>query len=206
MKEKKMLLISISFLILINIFALVRFYRFKRQCMAHIINNSNQVSNEVDDEIRSYKINFVTNILNSNSKLENIMIKDSLNNLMPITDVFEEGQKCILVCRFSEFYCESCVSFSLQMILGHIESIGVKNVLFLGNHRNNKIFNQTKPLYRIDDKKTYNTPFFNIPVEEIGHPYFFVLDSNLQISNVFIPNKTLPNISNEYLENIKSIF
>jgi len=172
------------------------------------VEKSNNLMQTVDenDELLTLRLNFTTNILNSNLQLENIFIKDSINILLPINEVFDEKQKYILVCRFSEHHCESCVNYSLKMMTSWIDSIGNGNVLFLGNHRNNRIFNRVIPLYGIKDLSTFNAPAFNIPIEEIGYPYYFLLDRNLQITNVFIPDKATPNITNEYLKNIKLKF
>ena len=158
------------------------------------------------DELQTLKLNLAMNILNSDLQMENIMIKDSLSNTVPVSDVFDESQKYLFVCRFSKLHCESCVNYSIQVLKNWVESIGVENVLFLGDYRNNKIFNKEKPLYGIQDMKTYNAPAFDIPAEELGYPYYFVLDRNLQIINLFIPDKATPNITNEYLKMIKTKF
>lgn len=205
MKERAFLILIIISLIAINGFSLFRFYRFKLQS-----NKDNAISfkneNRESDELYSYKLNFMTNILNSNLQLDNIMIKDSLNSIIPMKEAFYHKQKQLLVCRFSQTYCESCVNFSILILRTWVDSIGVKNVMFLGNYRNNRIFNRTIPLYGIQGMKVYNGSEINIPAEKLGYPYYFVLDSNLQISNVFVPNKGLPDLTSKYLKNIHKRF
>ena len=72
--------------------------------------------------------------------------------------------------------------------------------------RNNRIFKREIPLYGIRDMDVYNTNTFNIPVEELGFPYYFILNSNLQISNVFIPDKATPSITNIFLKSVNKKF
>jgi hypothetical protein len=134
--------------------------------------------------------------------LEGIAVKDSLNNILPLQDVLKSDKGQTLVCRFSEFYCESCVNFSIQLFRHCIDSIGKNNVLFLGSHRNNKIFNSTKPLYGIHNMNVYNVANLNIPAEKLGYPYYFVLNSDMTIANVFVPDKATPVITIDYLKKI----
>ena len=197
MKEKTFYILIIVALLAINGFTLVRFYKIKQQSNVLL----NQESNK-SDELNSYKINFAVNILNSNYHLDNVIIKDSLNNILSLKELFKDKQEQLLVCRFSQMHCESCVNSSIQILRNRIDSIGTNKVVFLGNHRNNKIFNRVIPLYKIQDMRVYNCPAINIPVEKLGYPYYFILDKNLQISNVFVPDKAKPNITNKYLENI----
>ncbi len=204
MKEKTFLVLIIISLLAINGFALLRINKFKQKAMTERAMRYNDEKEK--DELITYKVNFTANILNSNLQLDNIIIKDSLSKIIPLKEIFNSKQKQILVFRFSQLNCESCVNSSIQILRKWVDSIGVKNVLFLGNHRNNKVFRKTIPLYSIQGMKVYNGPAINIPAEELGYPYYFVLDSSLQISNVFVPDKATPSITNKYLEYIKKKF
>lgn len=205
MKEKTFLILVIISLILINVFIIIRFYYFKHHEIANEAIYNNTVFNG-NDELHSYMLNFSTSILNSNLQLDGIMIKDTLDEIIPLTEAFNRGQKHILVCRFSKTHCESCVNFSIQKVRACVDSIGKDNVMFLGNYRNNRVFNKIIPLYGIEGLKVYNTSSLNIPVEELCYPYYFVLDESLRISNVFVPDKATPHISNNYLRNIQKVF
>jgi len=205
MEKDKLLIMIILSLFAINVFTLVCFFQFKHQKVVDDMIKCNQEDNE-RDELYAYKVNFTTNILNSNFKLDNVMIKDSINNIIPLKELFHSGRKQMLVCRFSKIHCESCVNFAIQNLRKWADSIGVKNVIFLGNYQNNKIFNRTKPLYGIHDMNVYNSSTFKIPAEELGYPYYFVLDSSLRISNVFVPDKAIPKITNRYLRNVQKKF
>lgn len=202
MKKEGFLKLIILSLIVANIFTLVCFRYLDREKLIDEIVYSNQES----DVLNSYILNFDTSILNSNLQLDSVMIKDSLSNIIPLKKVFNTGQKQLLVCRFSKMHCESCVNFSIQSIRKLVDSIGMKNVLFLGNYHSNKIFNREKPLYGIQGMNIYNASELKIPAEELGYPYYFLLNSRLQISNVFVPDKATPNVTNRYLENVQKKF
>jgi hypothetical protein len=158
---------------------------------------------EPSDELNVLRTNLSTEIENSNIRLNDILVKDSSDNVIPLQEFFKKGQNVILVYRFSEMNCESCVSYSIHTLLQWIDSIDKDNILFLGAYRNNKIFNRQKPLYGIHEFNVANTPNLNLPAENIGYPYYFVLDSTLNVSNLFVPDKGFPQLNNAYLKNIK---
>lgn len=85
-------------------------------------------------------------------------------------------------------------------MLLHSSFIEKENLLFLGSYENNRIFNREKKLYGIDTFKTYNALSLNIPLEELGFPYFFVLNENLTIFHIVIPDKNTPALTQKYLE------
>jgi len=194
--SKKWFIFIILALLTINIYTLIVIYRFKQ----HNVSENMKIS-EID-ELHTLQLNFETNIENNNIKLEDVSLKDSLGNLLSLNDIWKDGQKQIIVCRFSESYCESCVDFSIKMVLHWVESIGKENILFLGTYRNNRIFNKTKPMYNIHNLTVYNTVALNLPAEELGYPYYFILNSDMTISDLFVPDKVTPTITNNYLRMI----
>ncbi|MFV0506587.1 MAG: hypothetical protein ACK5L5_07750 [Bacteroidales bacterium] len=94
---------------------------------------------------------------------------------------------------------------SMEVLQKQGNTIGKENILILGNYRNNRIFYRTMEEYNIDYPNIYNTNSLDIPAETIDYPYFFILDKDLKISNVFVPDKGLPNITIEYLDGFKNI-
>jgi len=197
MSKKKLIIIIVSLLV-INVYTLFCFHQSK----LHQSTSSHKGVSE-NDERHSYKLNFMTNIQNSHVKLnKKVTLKDSLSNIFSFADILNESREQILVCRFSELHCESCVNFSIQLLLQQTDTIGKNNILFLGAYRNNKIFNRVKQLYGIHNQNVFNTAELNIPAEELGYPYYLVLHNDLTISDVFVPDKAVPTITKKYMEMI----
>lgn len=203
MKENKSTTFIILILFGITIYTIFQYNKLKQQTKVSLTNNPAIETTNVD-ELNAYKVNFKTNVLNNNLNLENIVLKDSVSNTIPLTNIFKKGQKTMLVYRFSQMHCESCVRASIQLFVNWANAENVKNICFLGNYRNNRIFYRTIPDYNIQKMKVYNASDFNLPAESIGYPYCFVLDSNMQISNVFVPDKGIPKLTDEYLEIIQN--
>lgn len=205
MNEKIFFISIIVVLIGINIFTLARFDKLKKsKTVARAI--SHVRPSEKNDKLNAYKVSFTANLLNCDFHLDSVLIKDSLDNVTLLNEAFNEGQEQILVCRFSQMHCESCVNSSIQILQEWQKSIGKKNVLFLGNHRNNRIFKRTIPLYGIHGMRVYNVASLSIPAEELGYPYYFILNRDLGVSNVFVPDKSVPEITNKYLSSIQRRF
>ena len=195
----------IIFLLAGCVFMLLRFRKLQQQkteaeqlCVL--------MQNKAQDQLNTYQSNLEMAISNSNLRLENRMIKDTLNNRIPLKSIFAKGQRQLLVCRFSQQHCESCVDATIEILQKQVNQIGVKNIVYLANHRNNRILKKTIPLYGIKGVPVYNTQGFSIPVEQAGYPYFFILGNNLQVSGIFVPNKGVPAITVKYLEAVKKRF
>jgi hypothetical protein len=200
--DKKWWYLIIAFLIINNVFMLYRFVAIKEQNVGYkkIVDN---IEFYYADRIRTHELNFTSTILNSNLTIESLEMKDSLNNVMPLRDIFKQGKESVLVCRFSERYCEDCVVFSMHKLAPWIDSIGKDNIVFLGTHRSNRVFRQIIASYEAQNLTAYNIAGLAIPVEQIGFPYYFMLDSACRVSNVFIPDKTVPPLCDSYLNAVK---
>ena len=98
-------------------------------------NSHNTFSDSEKEEADFYRTNYYVNLNNNGMELNDIMLKDSLGIISPLKNLLEKEKKQILVCRFSQFHCESCVNFSF---------IEKENLLFLGSYENNRIFNREK--------------------------------------------------------------
>lgn len=161
----------------------------------HYCTKNEAVSNSMIsrfDELNSYRTSFITNLENTNLKLKNITVKDSLNKKIDLIDCLKKNKKTVLLCRFSETHCESCVNYAIQSLLQHANIIETDNIIFLGNYKNNRLFNKQKTLYGIDAMDVYNVSSLDIPAEEIGYPYYLICDDALKIINITVPDKNAP--------------
>ena len=195
---KKIYIIGIaSFLLCLNILLLIQFAHYKNKQIIYM----DILQHEIKESM-PFKDNFVINIENNGCKIENIQCKDRDNEYIPIKSLFHNGKERFFVCRFSEMDCESCIDFAIQQTRKSSISIGKDNVLYIGSYRNNKIFNKLKDLYEIEYFKVLNVNGLNVPIESIGKPYYFVLDSSLHILDPFVPNKNSQETSQKYLDAI----
>jgi hypothetical protein len=176
---------------------LVRFYPGRQNGAVNTL-----FSETLSDKLHSYQINLRENIANSNMRIDGISVKDSSASVIPLKNSFYAGQAYLLVSRFSHLHCESCVTFSIKAMMQWAGVLGKDNILFLGSNSNNRVFNKEKQHYGIQNMNVYNIGVLSLPAEEMGFPYYFVLDSALRVTDVFVPDKAVPELTDKYLKMI----
>lgn len=196
MKNKSLYIIFCALFIL-NIFLINRYLKLKKTIL---VDSTISNSNGGDGELQIYKSNFNASIFNNNLKLDNLLIIDSLNISHSLKKEFNKEKKYIFIYRFSKNHCESCVVKSLEVFTKWVESKKHFNAMILGSYDNNRIFYRNVKDYNIGDVSIYNSNNFDIPIEDYGYPYFFVLENNMKIHNVFIPDKEITEITLQYLD------
>lgn len=202
MLKNTILRLSVLVLLGLNIGVLVNFYSYKKKA-ALVIHSLRETENNFRPIEKIIKIS----IVNSDIQLDNISVKDSSNVQIPLKEYFVDRKKYLLVGRFSETNCESCIRHFIKMLKNKVPSpLKKENILFLGDYRNNKLFNKLKVSYGIDTMNVANANGLTIPAEELGYPYFFVIDSTLNILNIFVSDKGSPAIDEKYLDYVQEKF
>lgn len=198
--KKNVLYLLILGLIGLNIGTWLHYYSYRKKAIL-VIDALHKDCNNT----RSIEKIMKVSIDNSNIQLKDVFVRDSSNTSIPLKNYFRKN-KYLLVNRFSESHCESCVSHSIRMINNKISSLKKENILFLGDYRNNKIFNRLKVSYGIDTLNIGNVKNIDIPAEKLGYPYYFVIDSALSVQHLFVPDKGSPAIDERYLYYIQEKF
>ena len=189
----KYLIGIIILLLAINVFAIANFLYYRKNVMAQLL-----MLEEEGKRVMPLEINLRANMENNARRIQDISGKNQKGELKCLHDFFDSGMDKILVCRFSELDCESCIDYAIMNAKKYGNRIGVENILYLGSYRNNRIFNRQKEMYGMDSCRTLNVPILGLPIEDLGRPYYFVLDRSLSVSNVFIPNKATHGMLDSY--------
>ena len=161
-----------------------------------------EINTRVYENIKmdAFQLNFETSHFNGNLCIDNVTIQDSLKKEIKIEELFGENRDRMIICRFSELHCQECVIYSIVKLIEFSEKITKDNILFLGAYDDNRSFNIFRKQLGIHFMKAYNVLQLDIPIEDLGVPYFFILDRSLKVSNVFVPEKLTPELTNQYLE------
>lgn len=136
---------------------------------------------------------------------KNETTEDENGKKVLLRDLFNSSAK--IVFRVSESQCAECIHAQIPYLSSLSKSLGKENILILGSFRsfkNLRIFMQSNDL---------NYKFYNIPAEDLSYlniemlisPYFFKVKNNL-VSNVFLPEKMLNSLSEEYVKNVVANF
>ena len=95
--------------------------------------------------------------------------------------------KPVLVLRYSELNCQSCV----DDLLTQVKEAGLfnaSNSLLLAYYREPAYLYQFKRMNRLE-LPVFSIQKTGLPPDTLNLPYFFLMNSKLQISNVFIPEE-----------------
>ncbi|MEN6453321.1 MAG: hypothetical protein ABFD10_03615 [Prolixibacteraceae bacterium] len=135
-------------------------------------------------------------------------------NLSPKTVLFNSSNQSVslkyitngkpkLVFRFTDLYCNSCIVSVLPLLKSFSDSIGKSNIVLFVSASNQKY----SRLLRIDydlDFPIYSVgyDFVNNDVEKLNSPYLFILNTDTTGNKIFIPEKSLPELTEYYFSSI----
>lgn len=113
------------------------------------------------------------------------------------------GDKTVLFFRFKETHCDVCVNKFMELLATIPDDFPAQNLVLLCGYGN---VHEYRTFVR---KNKLRMQVFNVqeisglPIERHDKPYFFVLDKELRIKNVFVPDEHNPDYMNRYLAFIK---
>ncbi len=168
------------------------------------INESNNILNESTTEALSDYIRLIS--ANSGFKIPvGINLETESGEQIRLSKIKINKHK--LVFRFTKLSCMDCV----YMVMGEIDSlvraIGYENVLVLTSYKDKRNLSLNKHV-RDEKLPVYYVPHktLNTSLEDHNLPYLFIMDKNGNTSNLFIPNKEIPELSKKYFEDIMKYF
>jgi len=133
---------------------------------------------------------------------ENTIVTTLNNDSIHFCKILDENPK--LVFRFSEESCPPCVEMEIERLKKIGETIGKENVIILTSYRNLRYLKLLKQQNNIDFSiYNINDTNLNFPTVLKNIPFLFIINSKLEAELVFIPEKTIPELSYQYYEIIK---
>lgn len=198
MKNNVIIAISVAILLLSNIFSLRKNHYYAKALYYKDSLIMNQ--NFMEQKLQYIESNLFSNIKYQNVNISNIQAFYNNKSAKPI---LKPNQKYAVVYRYHDTGCEACINFGITKFKKIAEEIGTNNVM---------IFVKTSSTRTLQiDQNTYDihTPMFmvdSLPIvlDQLNIPYFFILDSNMNINNLFIPDKSIPGFTDKYSKEIQS--
>lgn len=137
---------------------------------------------------------------------DSIVVKDSLAREVRLAEVIGTTPKLVL--KFSEEMCDLCYAGQIEKLKLLSTEIGTENIILLVAFKG---ANDIKLL-----KKTYKIPFniYNCtksrlqkaPLDRYSAPYYFLINTKGEFSNYFLTERSLPELTNFYFDQIKEVF
>jgi hypothetical protein len=133
--------------------------------------------------------------------LNNRTISDTLKTDQHLAQLFKDDSP-VLVYRFEEAQCQSCVVYGMSQLDAFLIETPVNTAVF-ANYSNHGSFRMAN---KVINKKG-NIPFYNVDslgvLDNLRVPYFFILEKDLSVQDVFVPEKAFPDLTNQYFSAIK---
>lgn len=158
-----------------------------------------------DDFVNIKKKNCIiekqVNYLLTGKIFPDIICFDTVGDSIRISEILKH--KKILIYHYSEFHCNECCNIQIK-ILHKCFSGTPYTVIMLSSYFSQKHFNihikrnpRDFPSFRIMHKS------LNWFIEDFGVPYLFVLNTNMTVSNFYIPDNNLPELYIKYICKVK---
>ena len=169
-----------------------------------LLSACNQNKKEIEQERADLRDYMLMNIFQYEefSFLPYNVVKDMKGKLIRMDSIFKTPK---LVFRFSQSNCDMCIENEIK----HLKNLDMgENVIGLAN--NIRMVKLAKQKYQIHFPIYFLPPSLNNPIlprakEEAGMPYLFYVDQYLRAHYLFTPSKQFPEISRQYLAEIKTL-
>lgn len=147
------------------------------------------------------QLNYIESNLYSTIKYQNINIKNYIRNYN--LDTIFNKQQYVVVYRYHDTDCEACIHFGMIKLKKLSQHIGNNKIIILVKTPSKRtielahnVYNINFPIYIVDS--------LPIHLDQFNIPYLFILDKDMQINNLFIPDKTIPKFTDKYINEIQN--
>ena len=136
---------------------------------------------------------------NNGYSLSGIYVSDILTHKKILLDsLVSESPLPLFVCRINQFDCETCTTYLLQKALELKQKYSDRySFVVLGAYETDLALSIVRN-NNSDDTNYYNIQHIDIPIDDHGNPYFFIVDKSLQIRDVFTPDRNTKNLTDRY--------
>lgn len=184
-KRKDFLVVICVVLFVFNVFLLVRGAK-------DIVSADNTFTNDIS--VDSYQSTCIDLLQNDGLLMQSFPLMDmSDNSSTEISELLSKDDSVLLVCRLSQFQCQSCASYALEKVIDLVsnDSTKMKLVFFCEyDYRSLKIFLADHP--NMMDYNVYQATLIDLPIDVRTYPYYFTISKNKEVHDVFLPNMDDP--------------
>lgn len=170
----------------------------------HYIRDTNKknINEEPPLELNYFSELFKSSIIDESVDINNplIYIGNDTANTMNLFDLVHG--KC-LVFRFSGEACNVCIDFAINKLKSTFSDFAENDkILLVGSNLNNRV----KENYYGKKVISFCSEELGLQFEEYNTPFFFIIDGDRITKMFFIPEKSMPELTDFYLRKILDRF
>jgi len=112
----------------------------------------------------------------------------------------------ILLIRFAEVHCSSCMVRDINLLKDYIPKESWSNILMIASYENEDYFKLFARIHDLEDKniKRVDSHFLEVDKQLTDAPYYMILDENLKIQEFFISSKYSDERTEDFFKNLFS--
>lgn len=197
MKKIKYLIVIVLLITLNGVLV----YKFKSNSKVFTSINFllNKSLNKNKEQLLTFEQNFINEKASGNLELnDNTELVDIDGNVILVKEIFKRNS---VVLRYSEFNCKDCIEAEINVLIKNKLKEEIILIAFYQNRRDLFVFREEFKKRGLNSTKMFLLPDrgLNIPIEKLNMPFYFCIDSNLTMTNFFIPQKDKPKLTEVYL-------
>lgn len=153
---------------------------------------------EKDESVKTLLQNNILAYETSGKKINSLVKIESETEELFLNALMKRRRKSILILRYSDLNCHSCIDNQISIMKDMSKLIGRENILILATYKYERDFYLFKKMSKLNGIMIYNTKNIDMPLDNYGKPYVFVLDLNMVISSIFIPHNDYDELTKSY--------
>jgi len=161
----------------------------------------------LNQKLNNYDKNFRLSQLYDGYRLDNVIIIDSAGLRSDLSNYLPQD-KSVLACIFSDNQCKDCVNKAIDNLhrFAFFQSDS-SLIFFLCTSGTYRAFNLSRTNHSIQDFNAHLIVDIHFPLDfAIDEPYYIMINKDLTVSNIFVPNINFPEITKTYFEIVTELF
>ena len=193
-------------ILLCLVFILVFFNCYLLYKRVFVVSDSAGMDESVIDLKSKYLTTAVDYMRNSGYYIGDCLFTDvNTHTQSNLKKLFENSEEdFFIVCRISEYDCEQCVNYSVQKLMENVNDSTLNMKVLLFGQYNNEISLKIQAEFfsELGEMTCYYVPYLNLPLDERRVPYYFVLNKDMNVTDVFAPDRMTSKLTDIYFSEI----
>jgi hypothetical protein len=155
---------------------------------------------ETQTKVLSQRVQLFSDVSQISSILYNSNLITLNGKAVKFSEVFPNR---VVVLRISASHCEQCVVAQLPFFKKLLKTLGKDKAIILGSFPSLRLMKMYIAANDLPEEIFLTPPdaFSSLSIETLSAPYYFTVNEG-KLTNVFIPEKQLPQLTENYINNL----
>jgi hypothetical protein len=195
---------TISIILLSAILSVLCFYFLNKIAeIENTLKRQLEFTSEIQIKLEFFNLNFDLNTKMTGLKSPDITCTKRENEEIRFSSI--SNSKPVLIYKYSDLNCNTCYEEAIKELqdVFHDFPAAAKIICAYNMEKDFLVFKKVNKIKLDIFRINHNA--FNWVAEDYNRPYYFVLHPDMNISNIYVPDKAFPEMNKAYLESIKRL-